>query len=36
MTAANQIIEGFRERILHAAKSNTPLSIEGGGTKSWY
>ena len=29
-------IEAFREQILNAAKSNTPLSIEGGGTKSWY
>ena len=36
MTAANQTIEGFREQILHAAKSHIPLSIEGGGTKSWY
>lgn len=29
-------INTFREQILNAAKSNTPLSIEGGGTKSWY
>jgi glycolate oxidase FAD binding subunit len=29
-------IEAFREQILNAAKTNTPLSIEGGGTKSWY
>jgi glycolate oxidase FAD binding subunit len=29
-------IDAFREQILNAAKSNTPLSIEGGGTKSWY
>ena len=29
-------IEVFREQILSAAKSNTQLSIEGGGTKSWY
>jgi glycolate oxidase FAD binding subunit len=29
-------IEAFREQILNAAKSKTPLSIEGGGTKSWY
>lgn len=29
-------IEAFREQILSAAKSKTPLSIEGGGTKSWY
>lgn len=34
---AHQIaIEAFREQILNAAKSNTPLSIEGGSTKSWY
>jgi glycolate oxidase FAD binding subunit len=26
----------FREQILAAAKNQTPLSIEGGGTKSWY
>ncbi len=36
MTATNPNLEGFREQILVAAKSNTPLSIEGGGTKSWY
>lgn len=29
-------IETFREQIISAGKSNTPLSIEGGGTKSWY
>ena len=29
-------IEAFQEQILHAAKNKTPLSIEGGGTKSWY
>ena len=29
-------IDSFREQILNAAKSKTPLSIEGGGTKSWY
>ncbi len=29
-------IDLFREQILAAAKSKTPLSIEGGGTKSWY
>ena len=29
-------IELFREQILNAAKNKTPLSIEGGGTKSWY
>ncbi|QWD62874.1 glycolate oxidase subunit GlcE [Polynucleobacter sp. MWH-UH25E] len=34
---AHQVaIEVFREQILNAAKSKTPLSIEGGGTKSWY
>ena len=29
-------IDVFREQILQAAKTGTPLSIEGGGTKSWY
>jgi len=29
-------IDAFREQILHAAKNKTPLSIEGGATKSWY
>jgi glycolate oxidase FAD binding subunit len=29
-------IEAFQEQILNAAKNKTPLSIEGGGTKSWY
>jgi len=29
-------IDAFRAQILHAAKNKTPLSIEGGGTKSWY
>lgn len=29
-------IEAFREQILNAAKNKVPLSIEGGGTKSWY
>ncbi len=29
-------IDLFREQILVAAKTNTPLSIQGGGTKSWY
>ena len=29
-------IDAFREQILNAAKNKTPLSIEGGGTKSWY
>jgi glycolate oxidase FAD binding subunit len=32
----NPNIDLFREQILHAAKVGTPLSIEGGGTKSWY
>jgi glycolate oxidase FAD binding subunit len=36
MNAANPIIEIFREHILNAAKNKTLLSIEGGGTKSWY
>ena len=36
-SSAQQIaIDAFREQVLHAAKSNTPISIEGGGTKSWY
>ena len=36
-SSAQQIaIDAFREQVLHAAKSNTSLSIEGGGTKSWY
>jgi glycolate oxidase FAD binding subunit len=29
-------IEAFREQILNAATNKTSLSIEGGGTKSWY
>ena len=29
-------IELFREQILQSGRSKTPLSIEGGGTKSWY
>ena len=29
-------IDAFREQILNAAKNKAPLSIEGGGTKSWY
>jgi glycolate oxidase FAD binding subunit len=29
-------IEAFQEQILNAAKNKMPLSIEGGGTKSWY
>jgi glycolate oxidase FAD binding subunit len=36
MNATNPIIEAFREQILHAVKNKTPLSIEGGSTKSWY
>ena len=32
----NMNIDLFREQILAAAKNKTPLSIEGGGTKSWY
>ena len=36
MNAANPSIEAFREQILNAAKNETQLSIEGGGTKSWY
>ena len=34
--AKNPQINALREQILNAAKTNTPLSIEGGGTKSWY
>jgi glycolate oxidase FAD binding subunit len=29
-------IEAFQEQILNAAKNKASLSIEGGGTKSWY
>ena len=36
MTNANPQINAFREQILNAVKNKTPLSIEGGGTKSWY
>jgi glycolate oxidase FAD binding subunit len=36
MAASNLMIEAFKEQILSAAKSQTPLSIQGGGTKSWY
>jgi glycolate oxidase FAD binding subunit len=32
----NMHIDLFREQILAAAKTKTPLSIQGGGTKSWY
>ena len=35
-TAKNMHIDLFREQILAAAKNKSPLSIEGGGTKSWY
>jgi len=36
MTAPDPIIANFREQILNAAENKTPLSIEGGGSKSWY
>jgi glycolate oxidase FAD binding subunit len=36
MGHSNPQIDSFREPILSAAKDKTPLSIEGGGTKSWY
>ena len=36
MSHSNPQIAAFRVQILDAAKNNTPLSIEGGGTKSWY
>jgi len=36
MSHSNPQIDAFREQILNAAKNKTPLSIEGGGTKSWY
>jgi len=36
MNSTNPIIEAFREQILQASKNKTPLSIEGGATKSWY
>ena len=35
-TANNMHINLFREQILAAAKNKIPLSIEGGGTKTWY
>lgn len=35
-TTKNMHIDLFREQILAAAKNKTPLSIGGGGTKSWY
>ncbi len=36
MSHSNLQVDAFREQILNAAKNKTPLSIEGGGTKSWY
>jgi glycolate oxidase FAD binding subunit len=36
MSHSNPQINVFREQILNAAKDKTPLSIEGGGTKSWF
>jgi glycolate oxidase FAD binding subunit len=36
MSATNPMIEAFREQILNAVTNKTQLSIEGGGTKSWY
>ena len=36
MRTSNPKIDAFQEQILTAAKNNTPISIEGGGTKSWY
>lgn len=36
MGGFNSQTDLFREQILNAAKHKTPLSIEGGGTKSWY
>lgn len=35
-TNSNANIDFFHEQILAAVKNKTPLSIEGGGTKSWY
>ena len=35
-TTSNANIDLFHEQILAAVKNKTPLSIEGGGTKSWY
>ena len=35
-TNNNTNIDFFHEQILAAVKNKTPLSIEGGGTKSWY
>ncbi len=36
MSHSHPQINIFREQILNAAKNRTSLSIEGGGTKSWY
>jgi len=36
MSHSNPQINLFREQILDAAKNKTQISIEGGGTKSWY
>ena len=36
MSLFNPQIDLFREQILSASKNKTTLSIEGGGTKSWY
>ena len=36
MTHSDQQIHLFREQILNAVQNKTVLSIEGGGTKSWY
>lgn len=36
MSHSNPQINVFREQIQNAAKNKTLLSIEGGGTKSWY
>ncbi len=36
MSNADLAINTFREQILTAAKNKTPISIESGGSKSWY
>jgi glycolate oxidase FAD binding subunit len=36
MSHSNLQVDAFCEQILNAAKNKTPLSIEGGGAKSWY
>ena len=36
MNHSTSQINAFREQILNAANNKTHLSIEGGGTKSWY